>query len=184
MFALQHASCLNTPSCYSVISQSAIWANEAGSGGSGLKSGSISRLPVISPISCISPFVFLITPSSDHVQSLWKAPRGASNRRQPLSRCSVISLIPPPTVSCARHSHRLRKGIWAQAKRDFFFLPSAFRRRHFVPDTKPRWERKKLPASLRLQPTKGFSRDLSDYSPQLPFLLSYITLVFPFLSLI
>lgn len=122
--ALQHASCLNTPSCYSVISQSAICANKAGSSSSGLKSqwsGSISRLPVISLISCISPFVFLITPSSDHVQSLWKAPRGASNRRQPLSRRSVISLIPPPTVSCSRHSHRLRKGICAQAKRDFFF---------------------------------------------------------------
>lgn len=96
------ALCLNAPSCYRVIGRLAICANEAGNAGLGLlksqRSGSISRLPIISLISCISPLLFLITPSSDHVQSLWKAPRGASNRRLPLSRRSVISLIPPPTV--------------------------------------------------------------------------------------
>lgn len=175
-------ACLNALSCYRVIGRLAICANEAGNAGLGLlksqQSGCISRLPVISLISCISPLLFLITPSSDHVQSLWKAPRGASNRRLPLSRRSVISLIPPPTVlMCQTFTPFEGRNLCSSQAWFFFFFLFSFRRRHFSPDTKPRWERKKLLASLRLQPTKSFSRDLSDYSPRLPSPLSYITLL-------
>lgn len=68
--------CLTALSSCRLIGQSPICANSAGSASSGFlkfqRSGSILRLPVISLISRISTFLFLITPS----MSLWKTPLG------------------------------------------------------------------------------------------------------------